>query len=138
MQLVCRRIILSQSSLIIPLEAALLNARSLRNKTIAISDYIVDNSLDIGGITETWLRAGSDAITIGEITPPGYSLVHIPRPSGGKGGGVGLLYQDSFKLRKDATRIFSSFEHMMVTLSIKSRIFRVVVVYRPPTSQKKG
>ena len=108
------------------------------NKSLAINDYITENNLDIIGITETWLRSSTPASTIAEITPPGYTLEHIPRPSGGKGGGVGLIFRDSFKARKETTCSYSSFEHMIVTLSHRSCTYTFVVLYRTPTVKKNG
>ena len=35
-----------------------INARSVRNKTQEISDFIVDNGLDLLAITETWHNSG--------------------------------------------------------------------------------
>ena len=37
-----------------PLDIALINARSIGNKTTSIHDYIVENETDIIVITETW------------------------------------------------------------------------------------
>jgi hypothetical protein len=38
------------------LQLAVLNARSIKNKTLQIKDYIVDNDTDIMAVTETWLK----------------------------------------------------------------------------------
>ncbi|CAB4014966.1 Hypothetical predicted protein, partial [Paramuricea clavata] len=38
------------------LQLAVLNARSIKNKTLQIKDYIVDNDIDIMALTATWLK----------------------------------------------------------------------------------
>jgi hypothetical protein len=66
----------------------ILNARSVKNKTTTLKDYMIDNKIDIFGITETWLRPGeADNMTLGDLTPPGYSTYHVPRQNrrGGRG-----------------------------------------------------
>ena len=66
-----------------------LNARSVKNKADDIADLMVERKIDICAITETWLSATeSDKIAIGNLTPPGYSVLHVPR-SKGRGGWSG-------------------------------------------------
>ena len=38
------------------LHFCLLNTRSIRNKAMAVKDFVVDNDIDILAMTETWLR----------------------------------------------------------------------------------
>ena len=75
---------------------------------------------------------------IGETTPPGYKMVHIPRPQGRRGGGVGLIHRTNIKVKNETGVQFMSFEHMAVTLSAKSTVIRIIVLYRPPLSKKNG
>jgi hypothetical protein len=71
----------------------LLNARSVKNKAGEISEYVLDNSLDIIALTETWLGPmGSDGFTEQELCPPGYTLLLTSR-SQGRGGGVAFLWK---------------------------------------------
>ena len=59
---------LTTSKLSHDINFGLLNARSVRNKVNEIVDYVVDNSLDIVALTETWLGpAGSDCKTEGDL-----------------------------------------------------------------------
>ena len=50
------------------------NARSVRNKTVLLNEFILENNLDIFAVTETWLSsdANYDQVTIGELLPVGY------------------------------------------------------------------
>ena len=38
----------------------LLNARSINNKTTIIKDFVVENNIDLLGVTETWLQSDAD------------------------------------------------------------------------------
>ena len=95
----------------------LLNAHSIRNKAHALCETINDRKLDALFLTETWLSE-SDSVAINDITPDGFSFLHVPRTSG-RGGGVGLVFKSHIKVKQ----IECSFYHvklLTVTLSLKS------------------
>ena len=112
---------------------ALMNARSVRNKTDDIKDYIHENDVDVLAITESHLRPDDD-VSIGEITPDGYSLSHVPRLSR-SGGGVALIHRTAIKMQVlNVSRKPHSFEVLETTLTSKGSSLRMIVVYRPPRS----
>ena len=115
------------------LTAAILNCRSVCNKAITIHDYIIEKHLDFICLTETWLK-DTDNITKAELVPPGYSLVHKPRPGDRRGGGVGILYRNTFRFIQLNAANYPSFEHTDQTLSIGSCVLRVIVIYKPPST----
>ena len=115
------------------LTAATLNCRSARSKTTLIHDYIVEKHLDFLCLTETWLK-DTDNITKAALLPPGYSLVHNPRPGTRRGGGVGVIHRDTFKCKPINTSSYSSFEHSDQTLFHGSSLLRVIVIYKPPST----
>ena len=69
---------------------ALLNARSIRNKTDFITDYICENDLDIIALTETWLTDDpKDSPNTSKLIPEGYSFAHLYLgPTDGVGASV--------------------------------------------------
>ena len=77
---------------------SIINARSIRRKTLLIQDLVVDNLVDILMITKTWLNRCGDEVIIGEICPAGYRFFNQPR-STGNGGGVGLLYKANLHVK---------------------------------------
>ena len=97
----------------------------------------MDYNIDVLAITETWLQADiSDQLTVNDICPTGFAFHHLPRIHS-RGGGVALLYKSRFKLKKLSPNIsFKSFEFTDCTLPYASTSLRMVVVYRPPPSQK--
>jgi len=111
------------------INVASVNCRSVRNKTNEIVDYVIDNDVDILGLTETWLHEGdSDQKTLGDLTPNGYKLRHLPR-SGKKGGGVAVLYKKSLDV-KFVNHKASSFECMEAYFTSCDTHIRLLVVYR--------
>lgn len=114
----------------------LLNARSIRNKTSLIKDFLLDSKIDLMALTETWLQGDCDEYSVRDITPPGFTFKHVDRHS--RGGGVGLLYSNSFTFKTTCSRkSLKSFECLDVTL-ISPTPLRVLVIYRPPPSSSNG
>ena len=67
------------------MKVSVFNCRSVRNKTEFLRDMIIENKMDIFGLTETWLKQDEKHI-IGEIVPDGYSYNSVPRADGSAGG----------------------------------------------------
>ena len=123
---------ISQPSMI---DACLLNARSIRNKTLIIKDFVIDNDIDILTLTKTWLNPNSnDQTIINSICPTGYLFQQVPREK--RGGGVGILYKQSLKLKagliKSAT--YQSFEVADYIMNYSTFATRMLVIYRSPLS----
>ena len=110
----------------------LMNSKSVRNKTESITDYIIEKDIDMCAFTETWLN-DQDHVKIGELIPPGYSFIHVPRPER-QGGGVGLLYKSNLDIRSVHSDKLDSFEHQELLLVSGTVSFRVLIIYRPPNS----
>ena len=50
------------------------NARSVRNKNVAVTDIFADHCLDVLALTETWHERSSD-VCLSSVVPPGSSMV---------------------------------------------------------------
>lgn len=77
---------------------ALLNARSVLNKTHVLRDFFGTHKLDVMLLTETWLRAGEVAPLL-ELCPTDASFFSAPRLCG-RGGGVASIIKDCFKCKQ--------------------------------------
>ena len=121
------------------LSTALINARSIKNKSTAIKEYILDNNIDVTAITETWLGSdGRDSTVEVAICPPGYRLCHIPR-SHGVGGGVAILYKSNLNVFQTQCKHYNSFELIELKFYFNSNSTLLLsVIYRPPPSKKNG
>ena len=62
------------------------------NKSLAISQFVLSNKIDICAITETWLTQSSPASLLNELNPPGYEFIHHPRAKR-RGGGAWNYFQ---------------------------------------------
>ena len=65
---------------------ALINTRSVVNKTFILNDFFISHSLDFLLLTETWLKPGDNSV-FSELLPPSCSFFSSPRASG-RGGGL--------------------------------------------------
>nr|XP_054757019.1 ankyrin-3-like [Lytechinus pictus] len=110
---------------------AMLNARSVKNKTAEFVDYILDHELDIVAVCETWLTP-NDADMIGQLTPCGFTFKHIPR-AGKRGGGVAVLFKSQLDVRILDSPNITSFEMIQMSLNHKQKVLHLINVYRPPT-----
>ena len=114
------------------LKAALLNAHHVckDERALTLCEYVKDHCLDLFCLTETWLKEGDDS-TITELTPPGYSIQHIDRPS--RGGGVAIIHKDSLQTQTlPSSDAYKSFEHIERKIINKSTSLLLAVLYRPP------
>jgi hypothetical protein len=115
-------------------KCCLMNSRSICNKGAIISDFIMENSIDILFITETWLHGDlADAALMNDCCPSGYSTASAPR-IGKKGGGVGVIYSKglSFSNSLSLKTSFSSFESALYQFRCNSKCVTVAIIYRPP------
>ena len=119
---------------------ALVNARSIRNKTLILNDFIVEHDVDIFAITETWLRDSDfHDFFCSDICPAGYNFFHDPRTAS-HGGGVAVLTKTPFKVVKQQQLAnFKNFEAYEAVLKSSGNYnLRLVNIYRPPPSTVNG
>ena len=74
-----------------------INARSVKNKTLYLNDYIATHEYDLIAISETWfMDSDSNEVYINALLPAGYGIKHMDRD----GGGVALIYKQSINIQK--------------------------------------
>ncbi len=88
------------SSVTTPVAMALINARSLANKTFILNDLFASHKLDFVFITETWLKAG-DMSSLSELSSTGGCSFFSTPGSIGQGGGLAVLFKEKFKCLND-------------------------------------
>ena len=115
---------------------AYINSRSINKKADTIRQYIADEKIDVMALTETWLKGtDEDRMSCGDITPPGYTILHVPR-KGKRGGGVGLVFRSNLQIKQCETTQYGTFEHMEVLILNAASCTRLSIIYRPPNTDK--
>lgn len=111
------------------LHFGLYNIRSLSGKGLFLQDLINDRKYDFFSLTETWQQP-NDFSQLNEATPPGFVYSCQPRATG-RGGGLAIIYHESWKVSPVSVPLYQSFESLVIKLNGPSPII-VATVYRPP------
>lgn len=112
---------------------ALLNVRSVGNKTFMVNDFIRNNKLDFLFLSETWLKVG-DLTPMTELLPQGYAYFNSPRLTG-RGGGLMSIFKDDVGCRSISFEFYNSFELQTFQIMQPTPVL-VALVYRPPKLNK--
>ena len=116
---------------------ATLNARSMKNKAASLADMVSSKKIDILAITETWLKPSDTFSCLSDLTPPEFSLLHKPGTHG-RGGGVGFLISNEFKVTDYTIPSFSTFECICLKVSGSSFEGLVLCMYQVSGSSFEG
>ena len=106
------------------------NIRSIREKTASLTDLIISKTIDILAVKETCLRPHNTAACIADISYPGYTFHHRPRPVE-RGGGVGFLILKLFNVYLHTSPHYISFESICVNISYSCFCGVFICIYRP-------
>ncbi|XP_013859206.1 RNA-directed DNA polymerase from mobile element jockey [Austrofundulus limnaeus] len=112
---------------------ALLNVRSLTNKTFIMNDFFCSNSLDFMFLTETWLSPGELSV-FSELLPVDCTFFNTPRLSG-RGGGVLTVFKKLWNCRLLQAAAFQTFELLHFELG-RSNPLLCAVIYRSPKTTR--
>ena len=123
-----------------------LNIRSLVNPVhyTALADFANSHHIDLFALTETWISPSTTSAQLHDATPPGFSLISLPRSVSSSntsnivGGGTAFLVKDSCTILPSPTRTFKSFEMLSVTLKLVNSKLTVFNIYHPPPSSAKS
>lgn len=111
------------------------NARSVKNKTVFLNDYISTHNYDLFAISETWLNCEATNDTyINALLPPGYAIYHVDREHEERGGGVALIHKQCIDVTKHRTIRLTQFEYLKCTVQLNKLNIDLIVFYRPPPS----
>ena len=109
-----------------------------RDKPALLHDFLIERDIELLSISETRLHENELPSTLNLFTPANYSFIHHPRPGctgpGLPGGGVAFLFRSYLKLTTVQLPVYNSFESLCVDFSVGSKPFRILTIYRPPSS----
>ncbi len=116
-----------------PIRMALVNARSLVNKSFYFKQFFTSHALDYLCVTETWI-SGSDISTFSEALPINCTYFNSLRSSG-LGGWVATIFKEKCICRQLSSTNYSSFDLNIFELGRFESVF-CTVIYRPPKYNK--
>ena len=103
----------------------------MMDKAPALSDFVASKSIDLLGITETWLTTKETSADLADMTPEGFSFFHKPRTRR-RGGGVGLFVSSAHKFTAISLPTETSFEAISGKLECGQSCLIILNIYRPP------
>ena len=115
---------------VISTRLALLNIRSLANKSLLVNDVIMTYNLDFLLLSETWLTECTCGTILNEAAPTNFSFMNKCR-SGKKGGGVAAIFKSAFQCKEVLLGDFSSFEYLSFLVKGDPNVL-FLIIYKPP------
>ena len=114
------------------LHSALINCRSMVNKTQDIQLELVRNNLDLCILTETWIRE-DDITTPGRLCPNGYKALSVSR-HGRTSGGFAIVYKNNLNINITKGQPLETMESTCFSINTGFKAVSLIVIYRPPDS----
>ena len=103
------------------------------NKSIELQTCIIERSIDICAITETWLRP-DDWVSLADITPPGYKALSKPRWDG-RGGGIALIHKDYITIKEiNISTEFLTIELANYKVKVPGKVIDLLIIYQIPST----
>ena len=113
------------------------NGQSIDQKTQIIKDFRLENDIDIYLLAETWLSESNHTKAITELKDNTCNFINYPRPFNQLGGGLGCIYKKQLSVVRNIPPItFTSMQVLELTLTIFSKKYVLVVIYRSESSAK--
>ena len=109
---------------------ALINCRSVVNKSMELQVELVKNRIDICSLTEAWIR-DDDTAAETQICPPDYKAISVPR-SNRQGGGIAIVYRYFITIQRSNTYDYTTMECSDFAVSLPGLSLNMAVIYRPP------
>ena len=116
------------------LHSCVLNARSVCNKPSEIYELLLDNSLDVLFVTETWLKPDGNGTVIHDMLPHCYSIICQTLSASQRGGGIAIIHRNNVRVdlvSVNAT-VLTSAEILECKVHIHQDLIHDMCIYRPP------
>ena len=119
------------------LKIATLNARSVRNKDQFLFQELTDNNIDIGLITETWLKDTQEDeawVNQSALQQNSYKTWLHNRPSDQHGGGLALIHKKHIPITEIRKGNTPTIEYGIRKATVRNKAIHLVGIYHPPPS----
>ena len=113
---------------------ASINARPISNKIKQFQHYLLEKSIDVCAVTETWLKE-DDEYGLCEIPPWRYKIICKPRCDGRQGDGIALSYRENYTINDHKINIKSEYVELSAfDLHIHDHVINLSIMYRYPNT----
>ena len=119
------------------LKIATLNARSVKNKDQLLFQELTDNNIDIGLITETWLKDTQEDeawVNQSALQQNSYNTWLHNRPSDHCGGGLALIHKNHIPIKELRKGNTPTIQYGVWKATILNNTIHLVGIYHPPPS----
>ena len=119
------------------LKIATLNARSVKNKDQFLLQELIDNNIDIGLITETWLKDTQEDeawINQSALQQNSYNTWLHNRPNDQRGGGLALIHKKHIPIKELKKGNTPTIEYGVWKATARNKAIHLVGIYHPPPS----
>ena len=114
-----------------------INARSLKKSELIVLNHLIDYSVEIACITETWLTSNDEVwISTSALNQHNYTIHPINR--GFRGGGIAMIIDSTWQLVKVTDHTSSSAEIGAYQIKKGKHQITIILVYRPPSATSVG
>ena len=113
------------------IHSALINCRSVVNKTQDIQLELVNNNPDLCVLTETWIK-GEDTITSTRLFQ--LTTSHCLFQDMTVGGGIVIVYKSKFNISNAMGQPYKTMESTCFNINTGNRRVNLIAIYRPPDS----
>ena len=114
------------------LSGALINCRSVINKTQEVQLKLIRNKLDLCILTETWIKEG-DTVTPTRLCPKGYKSLSIYRHDK-IGGGIAIVFKSELNISSSRDEPYKTMESSSFIISSSNKQLNLTAIYRPPNT----
>ena len=114
------------------LHGALINCRSVINKTQEVQLKLIRNNLDLCILTETYIKEG-ETVTPARLCPNGYKSLSISR-QGKIGGGTAIVYKSELNISSLRDEPYKTMESSLFIISTGNKQLNLIAIYRPPNT----
>ena len=122
---------------ILYLTVATLNARSVKNMDELLFHELADNSIDIGLITETWLKDTQEDnawFNQSALQQTSYRTFLHNRPGDHHGEGLALIHKNHILIKEIEKGNTPTIEYAVWKATIHNRTIYLMGIYHPPLS----
>ena len=107
-----------------------INTRSICNKINQFQHYLLEKSIDVCAVTETWLKE-NDEYGLHAIPPSGFKIISQPRCDGRQGGGTALIYKENYTINDHKINNNSEYKELSAfDLCIQDCVINLLVIFR--------